>query len=45
MNVTTLPTVLILDHSGKIVYRTGGLAEGFPEALTVAVRAALSSSK
>jgi len=45
MSVTTLPTVLILDRSGKIVYRTGGLAEGFPEALTVAVRAALSSAK
>jgi thiol-disulfide isomerase/thioredoxin len=45
MSVTTLPTVLILDHSGKIVYRTGGLSEGFPEALTVAVRAALSSGK
>jgi thiol-disulfide isomerase/thioredoxin len=45
MSVTTLPTVLILDHSGKIVYRTGGLAEGFPEALTVAIRAALNSGK
>ena len=45
MSVNTLPTVLILDHSGKIVYRTGGLAEGFPEALTVAVRTALNSGK
>lgn len=45
MNVTTLPTVLILDHHGRITYRTGGLGEGFAEALTVAARAALSSSK
>jgi thiol-disulfide isomerase/thioredoxin len=45
MSVNTLPAVLILDHSGKIVYRTGGLAEGFPEALTVAVRTALNSGK
>jgi thiol-disulfide isomerase/thioredoxin len=45
MKVTTLPTVLIVDPAGKIVYRTGGLAEGFPASLTIAVRAALSAAK
>jgi hypothetical protein len=37
-----LPTVLILGRNGQIVYRTGGLAaDGFPEALTAAIQAAL----
>jgi thiol-disulfide isomerase/thioredoxin len=43
LNVSTLPTVVILDHSGKIVYRVGGFSENFPATLTAAVRAALSS--
>jgi len=45
MKVTTLPTVLILDANGKIVYRTSGFAEGFRGSLTAAVRAALSGVK
>jgi thiol-disulfide isomerase/thioredoxin len=45
MGVTTLPTVLILDRNGKIVYRTNGLGTNFSESLTAAIRAALNSSK
>jgi hypothetical protein len=45
MKVMNLPTVLILDPNGKIVYRSGGLAEGFPETLTAAIRAVLSAAK
>lgn len=45
LNVSTLPTVVILDHSGKIVYRVGGFSENFPATLTAAVRAALTSGK
>ena len=45
LNVSTLPTVLILDHSGKMVYRVGGFSENFPATLTAAVRAALNSGK
>lgn len=45
MKVMNLPTVLILDPNGKIVYRSGGLVEGFPETLTAAIRAVLSAAK
>jgi thiol-disulfide isomerase/thioredoxin len=45
MKVETLPTVLIIGRSGKIVYRTSGAAsDGFPEALSTAIETALESS-
>jgi ribosomal protein S16 len=41
-----LPTVLILDRDGKIVYRIGSYSpEGFSESLNVAIQAALNPAK
>lgn len=45
LNVSTLPTVVILDRNGKIAYRVGGFSENFPATLTAAVRASLTSGK
>ncbi|HEY0704829.1 MAG TPA: redoxin family protein [Candidatus Acidoferrales bacterium] len=43
MKVESLPTVVILDRSGKITYRADGfMPEGFPEALTTAIQSALA---
>jgi thiol-disulfide isomerase/thioredoxin len=44
MKVESLPTVVILDRSGKIAYRTNGfLPEGFQENLTTAIQTAMTS--
>jgi len=46
LKVATLPTVLILDREGKIVYRISGYSPvGFPESLNAAIQAALGSPK
>lgn len=46
LNVTSLPTVVVLDRNGKIVYRIGGLIyERFYESLTSAIQNALSAPK
>ncbi|HEX4001492.1 MAG TPA: redoxin family protein [Candidatus Acidoferrales bacterium] len=46
MKVDSLPTVLILDRSGNIVYRVGGLPpEGFTESLTAAIQKALGVAR
>ena len=43
MKVESLPTVVILDRSGKITYRAEGfMPEGFQEALTAAIQSALA---
>jgi len=43
MKVESLPTVVILDRSGKITYRADGfMPEGFQEALTAAIQSALA---
>jgi thiol-disulfide isomerase/thioredoxin len=45
MKVQSLPTVLILDRSGKITYRINGYPpEGFAENLTNAIQAAVGST-
>jgi thiol-disulfide isomerase/thioredoxin len=45
MKVESLPTVLILDRSGKITYRINGYPpEGFAENLTNAIQAAVGST-
>jgi thiol-disulfide isomerase/thioredoxin len=44
MKVETLPTVIILNGNGEIVYRTGGLApEGFAQSLGAAIQSALGA--
>jgi hypothetical protein len=41
-----LPTIVILDRSGKISYRTDGfLPDGFQENLTTAIQAAMTPPK
>jgi thiol-disulfide isomerase/thioredoxin len=46
LRVNTLPTVIVIDHAGKIVYRASGFTEeGFPEALTAAIQEALQPAK
>ncbi len=43
--VESLPTVLVIDQSGKITYRVNGYPpEGFSEALTTAIQSDLSAS-
>ncbi|MFZ3217351.1 MAG: hypothetical protein WA192_14935, partial [Candidatus Acidiferrales bacterium] len=45
MKVESLPTVLLLDRTGKISYRINGYPpEGFTEALTIAIQAAMGST-
>jgi hypothetical protein len=42
--VETLPTVLIIDRKGKIVYRVGGFTPNtFSEELTAAIQATMSA--
>jgi thiol-disulfide isomerase/thioredoxin len=46
MTVATLPTVLLLDRSGKISFRVNGFPpEGFAESLTTAIQDALAPAK
>jgi thiol-disulfide isomerase/thioredoxin len=46
MKVESLPTIVILDRSGKISYRTDGfLPDGFQENLTTAIQAAMTPPK
>jgi thiol-disulfide isomerase/thioredoxin len=46
MKVEALPTVVILDRSGKITYRVDGfMPDGFEENLTNAIQAALGGAK
>jgi len=46
MKVESLPTVVILDRSGKVTYRIDGFpAEGFQENLTTAIQTALAPAK
>jgi thiol-disulfide isomerase/thioredoxin len=46
LRVNTLPTVIVIDRAGKIVYRASGLTEeGFPEALTTAIQEVLQPAK
>jgi thiol-disulfide isomerase/thioredoxin len=46
LKVETLPTVLIIDHKGKIVYRVGGFApDTFSEELTTAIQSAMTPGK
>jgi thiol-disulfide isomerase/thioredoxin len=46
LNVQTLPTVLVLDAKGKIVYRTNEFAsQSFSASLTSAIDAALGASR
>ena len=41
MKVESLPTVMVLDRAGKIIYRVNGFPpEGFAENLTTAIQAA-----
>jgi thiol-disulfide isomerase/thioredoxin len=43
LGVTSLPTVLVLDRSGKIAYRVNGFSpNGFSETLVAAIQSALS---
>ena len=45
LNVRFLPTVLVLDRSGKIVFSVNGPApETLPESLTSAIQRALASA-
>ncbi len=47
LKVETLPTIIVFDASGNIVYRTSGLAQhgsGFAASLTSAIDTALSSN-
>jgi len=44
LNVGTLPTVIVLDPSGKIIYRVEGFAaKGFAVSISAAIQRALSS--
>jgi len=46
MKVESLPTVVILDRAGKISYRADGfMPDGFSEALTSAIQAAMGPAK
>ena len=46
MKVEALPTVVILDHTGKISYRVDGfMPDGFEENLTNGIQAALTGTK
>ena len=46
LKVETLPTVLIIDRKGKIVYRVGEFSpETFSEELTTAIQSATSAGK
>jgi thiol-disulfide isomerase/thioredoxin len=46
LRVNTLPTVMVIDRAGKIVYRASGFREEeFPEALTAAIRGTLEPAK
>jgi thiol-disulfide isomerase/thioredoxin len=46
MKVESLPTVVILNGSGKIAYRTDGfMPDGFEESLTTAIQAAMAAPK
>lgn len=46
MKVESLPTVVILDRSGKVTYRIDGFPEeGFQENLTTAIQTALAPAK
>jgi len=46
MKVEALPTVVILDHTGKITYRVDGfMPDGFEENLTNGIQAALTGVK
>ncbi|MGA8144614.1 MAG: thioredoxin domain-containing protein [Candidatus Acidiferrales bacterium] len=46
LKVETLPTVLIIDRKGKIVYRVGGFSpETFSEELTTAIQAAMTPAR
>lgn len=45
LKIRGLPTVIVLDRAGKIVYRAEGFApDGFAEALTAAIEKALSGA-
>jgi L-asparaginase II len=45
MGVNTLPTLLVLDRNGKIVYRAGGIdPDEFPRELIAAIQGALGSA-
>jgi thiol-disulfide isomerase/thioredoxin len=45
MKVESLPTVVVLDRTGKIVYRINGFPpEGFKENITTAIQGALSAT-
>jgi thiol-disulfide isomerase/thioredoxin len=44
MKVASLPTIVILDHAGKIAYRTDGfMPDGFQENLTTAIQTAMAA--
>lgn len=46
LSVGTIPTVMILDRKGKIVYRVGGFSpETFSEELTTAIQSAMTPTK
>ena len=46
MKVETLPTVLVLDRDGQIIYRTAGVVpEGFFESLVTGIKSALAGPK
>jgi hypothetical protein len=46
LKVDSLPAVLVLGRSEKIVYRADGLApEGFPESLIAAIQGALGPAQ
>ena len=46
MNVNSLPTVIVLDRTGKIAFRMDGYPpEGFTESLTSAIQEALNPTK
>jgi thiol-disulfide isomerase/thioredoxin len=45
LDIKSLPTVIVLDRAGKIVYRAQGFApEGFVEALSAAIEGALAGA-
>jgi thiol-disulfide isomerase/thioredoxin len=45
LNVTSLPTVIILDRSGRISYRVNGYTpDGFSESVVAGIQAALAST-
>ncbi|MFZ0431495.1 MAG: TlpA disulfide reductase family protein [Candidatus Acidiferrales bacterium] len=46
MNVTSLPTLVVMDRSGKIVYRENGIdPDTFPSTLIAAVQGAVQGTK